>query len=72
VTAAAYTALALVLAGCAAYAARDRISAAILRARWAWHCHGNPPVPRDGEKLTREEAQALGNLAAGRDVRSRT
>jgi hypothetical protein len=44
---------------------------AVLRARWAWRCRGRP-VPGDGEKLTREESQALGNLAAGRDVRSRT
>jgi hypothetical protein len=34
------------------------------------------PIPGpgrdDGEKLTLEEAEALGNLAAGRDVRTRT
>ena len=30
------------------------------------------PVPGDGERLTREEIQVLGNIAAGRDVRSRT
>ena len=30
------------------------------------------PGRGDGEELTREETQALGNLAAGRDVRSRT
>jgi hypothetical protein len=49
------------------------VRAAVVRARWAWRCHGRPPVPRRGEeKLTGEEIQALGNLAAGRDVRSRT
>ena len=30
------------------------------------------PGREDGEKLTREEHQVLGNLSAGRDVRSRT
>jgi hypothetical protein len=30
------------------------------------------PGRDDGEKLTREEHQVLGNLSAGRDVRSRT
>jgi len=34
-------------------------------------CRGKP-VPGDGEKLSRDEIQALGNLAAGRDVRART
>ena len=43
----------------------------LVRARWAWRCRGKP-VPGDGEKLTRDEAEALGNLAAGRDVRART
>ena len=62
---------AIPLLALAACAWRDRISAAILRARWAWRCHGKP-VKADGEKLTREETQALGNLDAGRDVRSRT
>jgi hypothetical protein len=47
-----------------------RARAAILRARWAWRCRGRP-VPGDGEQLTRDEIQALGNLIAGRDVRSR-
>ncbi len=65
------TATGLVLAGCAAYAARD--SAAVVRARWAWRCRGKPPVRDEGgEGLTREEIQVLGNLDAGRDVRSRT
>jgi hypothetical protein len=49
VTATAYTALGLILAGLAAYAARDRISTAITRARWARHCRGKPPVPGDGK-----------------------
>lgn len=63
----------LILAGCAAYAGWDRISYAVTRARWAWRCRGRPPVRDEGgEKLTREEIQALDNLAAGRDVRART
>jgi hypothetical protein len=73
VTATAYTACGVVLAGCAAWAWWDRISAAVTRARWAWRCRGNPPVRDEGgEDLTREEIQVLGNLAAGRDVRTRT
>jgi hypothetical protein len=48
------------------------VRTAVLRARWAWRCRGKPPVPDDGEDLTREEIRVLGNLAAGRDVRSRT
>jgi hypothetical protein len=48
-----------------------RATRAVLRARWAWRCRGKP-VPGDGDKLTRDETQALGNLAAGRDVRTRT
>ncbi len=70
--AAAYVLVVLVLVICVACIAPGRISTVILRARWAWHCRGRPPVPGDGEDLTREEIQALGNLAAGRDVRSRT
>ena len=45
---------------------------AVVRARWAWRCRGKPPVPDDGDDLTLEEIQALGNIAAGRDVRTRT
>jgi hypothetical protein len=74
---AACIAVGLILAGIAAWA-RSALAGherparyAILRARWAWRCRGRP-VPRDGEKLTTEEAQVLGNLAAGRDVRTRT
>ena len=48
-----------------------RARRAVLLARWAWRCRGKP-VPGDGEKLTREELQVLGNLDAGRDVRTRT
>jgi len=48
-----------------------RATRAVLRVRWAWRCRGKP-VPDDGEDLTREEIQVLGNLAAGRDVRART
>ena len=71
-TAAAYTVTVLVLLICAACIAPGRVSAAVLRARWAWRCRSRAPVPGDGERLTREEIQVLGNLAAGRDVRSRT
>jgi hypothetical protein len=78
-TATAYTAVGVILAGCAAYAAsvlagHERPARyAVTRARWAWRCRGRPPVRDEGgERLTREEAQALGNLAAGRDVRART
>ena len=56
-----------------------RARTAVVRVRWAWRCRprwryrGRPPVRDEGgEKLTRDEIQALGNLAAGRDVRSRT
>jgi hypothetical protein len=44
---------------------------AVIRARWAWRCHGRPPVKEDGELLTFEETRILGNLAAGRDVTGR-
>ena len=76
-TASAYTAVGVVVAGCIVYAwdtlgGWQLTRTAVLRARWAWRCRGNPPVPDDGEDLTREEIQALGNLAAGRDVRART
>ena len=71
----AYAACGMVLLGCAAYAAsawHDRGQPWLLvRARWAWRCRGRP-VPGDGEKLTRAEIQVLGNLDAGRDVRSGT
>ena len=56
----------------AALSVTGAVRAAGVRARWAWRCRGRPPVPDDGEDLTREEIQVLGNLAAGRDVRSRT
>lgn len=50
-----------------------RTRGAVVRVRWAWRCRGKPPVRDEGgEKLTRDELQALGNLAAGRDVRART
>jgi len=76
VTASAYTAVGVVVAGCIVYAwdalgGWQLTRTAVLRARWAWRCRGKP-VPGDGEKLSREEIQALGNLAAGRDVRART
>jgi hypothetical protein len=72
VIAAAYALVVLVLVICIACIAPGRIGAVILRARWAWRCRGRPAVPGDGERLTREEIQVLGNLAAGHDVRSRT
>ena len=61
--AAAYAACVLVLAGCCAYAAsalagRERAAArirgAVLRARWAWRCHGHPPLP-DHETIPEPE-----------------
>ena len=75
-TAAAWVVLAVyAVAGLALTAAILAIRAAhvaVVRARWAWRCRGKPPVPDDGEDLTREEIQVLGNIAAGRDVRTRT
>ena len=77
-TASAYTAVGVVVAGCIVYAwdalgGWQLTRAAVLRARWAWRCRGNPPVRDEGgEDLTRAEIQVLGNLAAGRDVRART
>ena len=83
-TASAYTAVGVVVAGCIVYAwdalgGWQLTRAAVLRARWAWRCRprwryrGRPPVPKRGEdRLTRDELQALGNLEAGRDVRART
>ena len=82
-TASAYTAAGLILAGCGAYAwsvlgGWQLTRAAVLRARWAWRCRprwryrGRPPVPDDGDNLTFDELRALGNLEAGRDVRART
>lgn len=74
---AACIAVGVILAGAAAWARSAQagheqpVRYAVLRARWAWRCRGKP-VPGDGEKLSREEIQALGNLAAGRDVRTRT
>jgi hypothetical protein len=76
---AACIAVGVILAGIAAWA-RSALNGheqparyAILRARWAWRCRGRPPVRDEGgEKLSLEEARALGNLAAGRDVRTRT
>lgn len=52
-TAAAYTAMGLTIAGCAAYAARDRIRGAVVRARWAWACR-KPPARTEG-KLNRAD-----------------
>ncbi len=54
-TAAAWAVPVLTLAGCAAWAARGRISAAVLRARWAWRCRGHSARPDDGEKLNRAD-----------------
>lgn len=52
-TAAAYTAMGLTIAGCAAYAARDRIRSAVIRARRAWLCR-KPPARTEG-KLNRAD-----------------
>jgi len=77
VTASAYTAVGVVVAGCIVYAwdalgGWQLTRTAVLRARWAWRCRGKPPVPADGDNLTFDELRALGNLEAGRDVRART
>ena len=65
----------IILAGIGSYALSVRDGRdqpwLLVRARFAWRCRGKP-VPADGEKLTREEIQVLGNLDAGRDVRART
>lgn len=50
---------ALILAGCAAYATRDRIRTAALHARWAWHCHGLPPPGSEIDPLDRRERMEL-------------
>jgi hypothetical protein len=71
VTAIAYSLLGGHQARCLPRVIAYRAARAVLRARWAWRCHGKP-VPDDGEDLTREEIQVLGNLEAGRDVRTRT
>jgi hypothetical protein len=66
-------------AACIACGLACRARYAVLRARWAWRCRprwkyrGRPPVPKRGEdQLTFDELRALGNLEAGRDVRTRT
>jgi hypothetical protein len=62
------------LAACGAYAARDRIRDAVLRARWAWRCRGKP-VPGDGERLDldeeREFSTAVRSWKYARPERSR-
>jgi hypothetical protein len=79
VNALAYAACGTVAAGCTAWSwcvlagHEQPVRTAVLRARWAWRCRGKPPVRDEGgERLTVAEVQALGNLAAGRDVRART
>jgi hypothetical protein len=59
VTAAAYTAVGVILAACAAYAARGRISTAILRVRWAWRCRGCPPPGSEVAPLGRDDMRAF-------------
>jgi hypothetical protein len=65
VTATAYTVCGVVLAGCAAWAWGDRISAAITRARWAWRCRGKPPV-RSRVRLEPWEHEELAAIRRGR------
>ena len=74
--AAAYGIPVLALAGCAAWAARGRIRAAVLRARWAWRCRGRPPR-NDGDPLEGEDLLAYLLILRGwgktaRTERSRT
>ena len=76
-TAAAYAIPALALAGCAAYAARNHITAAITRARWNRHCRGKP-LRNDGRLLDERERGELITITRGlrgkatRPERSRT
>jgi hypothetical protein len=63
-SAAAITAMALVIAACIAVAAsiltsREQLPA-VLRARWAWRCRGHPPLPeRDRDPLEGDERHAF-------------
>jgi hypothetical protein len=64
VTATAYTAVGVILAGCAAYAwdvldGRGRVSTAILRVRWAWRCRGCPPPGSEIDPLDRDDMRAF-------------
>ena len=65
-TAAAYAIPVLALAGCAAWAARGRISTAILRARWAWRCRGCPPPGSEVDPLGEREREELITIRRGR------
>ena len=63
-TASAYTATGVILAGCGAYAwsvlgGWGRISTAILRARWAWRCRGCPPPRSEVDPLDRDDMRAF-------------
>ncbi len=77
VTAAAYAFLILVLLICAACIAPGRVSAAVLRVRWAWRCRGRPPR-NSGEPLEEWEREELITIRRGlkgraaRPERSRT
>jgi hypothetical protein len=71
VTAAAWTVVVVILAGCAAYAwdvldGRQRISTAILRARWAWRCRGCPPPGSEVDPLGEREREELITIRRGR------
>lgn len=70
-TATAYTAVGVILAGCAAYAwdvldGRGRVSTAILRARWAWRCRGCPPPGSETAPLGEREREELITIRRGR------
>ena len=58
-TASAYAACGMILAGCAAYAAHDRISAAVTRAASAWN---RGKAVHDRIELTAAEKQAWRRL----------
>ena len=65
-TASQWTLTAIVIAGAAILGlAGPRISAAILRARWAWRCRGHP-VPPDGDTLSFDEIRALNGISKER------
>jgi len=64
VTASAYTATGVILAGCGAYAwsvlgGWDLVRAAVLRARWAWRCRGCPPPCSEVDPLDRDDMRAF-------------
>jgi len=64
VTASAYTAVGVVVAGCIVYAwdalgGWQLTRAAVLRARWAWRCRGCPPPRSEVDPLDRDDMRAF-------------